>query len=156
MVPAQTHTGDYNNAGYPFHCQPIGGEEGSDLAITPEGALTSEDPELEVYSFLLQASRSLLGLDSCQCLSTSTGTASLLHYHVSGSKGLHCCVLPSGICHTFISLDVMLPGQHVLNAHRVCLARLWVCAGCVEGRVEERDRLQNDSGAEYAHHADLE
>ena len=60
--PAQTHTGDYNDAGYPFHCQPIGGEEGSDLAITPEGALTSKDAELEVRCLLLRPSRSCLSL----------------------------------------------------------------------------------------------
>ncbi len=44
----QTHTGDYNNAGYPFHCQPIGGEEKPDLSILPDGSLASNDPELEV------------------------------------------------------------------------------------------------------------
>lgn len=54
----QTHTGDYNNAGYPFHCQPIGGEEKPDLSILPDGSLASNDPELEVET-LLPAARAL-------------------------------------------------------------------------------------------------
>ena len=48
----QTHTGDYNNAGYPFHCQPIGGEEKPDLSLMPDGSLASNDPELEVETLL--------------------------------------------------------------------------------------------------------
>ena len=48
----QTHTGDYNNAGYPFHCQPIGGEEKPDMSILPDGSLASSDSELEVESRL--------------------------------------------------------------------------------------------------------
>lgn len=46
----QTHTGDYNNAGYPFHCQPIGGEENPDLDLLPDGTLVSKDKELEVMT----------------------------------------------------------------------------------------------------------
>ena len=51
-VVLQTHTGDYNNAGYPFHCQPIGGEEKPDLSLLPDGSLASNDPDLEVETLL--------------------------------------------------------------------------------------------------------
>ncbi len=47
-VLSQTHTGDYNGAPYPFHCQPIGGEDQPGVSINANGSLESEDPELEV------------------------------------------------------------------------------------------------------------
>ena len=44
----QTYTGDYNGAPYPFHCQPVGGEDKERVSIAPNGRLVSDDPELEV------------------------------------------------------------------------------------------------------------
>ncbi|BDA42198.1 hypothetical protein COCOBI_03-0850 [Coccomyxa sp. Obi] len=43
----QTHTGDYNGAGYPFHCQPIGNETDA-VNLDINGNLSTDDPELEV------------------------------------------------------------------------------------------------------------
>ena len=43
----QTHTGDYNNAPWPFECVPIGGSEDA-IRLQPDGTLVAEDPELQV------------------------------------------------------------------------------------------------------------
>ena len=43
----QTHTGDYNGAGQPFECMPIGGALDA-VTLQPDGSLVTQDPELQV------------------------------------------------------------------------------------------------------------
>ena len=44
---SQTYTGDYNGAGYPFHCQPISNRSDA-VRLDIDGSLSTDDPELEV------------------------------------------------------------------------------------------------------------
>ncbi|KAK9901586.1 hypothetical protein WJX75_003489 [Coccomyxa subellipsoidea] len=43
----ETHTGDYNGAGYPFHCQPISNRTDA-VKLDINGSLSTDDPELQV------------------------------------------------------------------------------------------------------------
>ena len=49
MAPAQTHTGDYNGAEWPFQCRAIGGRPDA-VTLHTNGTLSSDDPELQVRS----------------------------------------------------------------------------------------------------------
>lgn len=46
----QTHTGDYNGAGYPFHCQPISNRTDA-VKLDINGSLSTDDPELQAGAF---------------------------------------------------------------------------------------------------------
>ena len=47
LLAMQTHTGDYNGAGYPFHCQPIGNDTQA-VKLDLNGSLSTDDPDLKV------------------------------------------------------------------------------------------------------------
>ena len=73
----QTHTGDYNNAPWPFECVPIGGSQEA-IRLQPDGTLVTEDPELQVPALLTTTLISiLLSLHrvACQLHATVPGLA---------------------------------------------------------------------------------
>ena len=43
----ETHTGDYNGAAWPFHCQPIGGDPTA-VVLHSNGMLSSSQADLQV------------------------------------------------------------------------------------------------------------